>query len=1320
MRGSGRLRHTLRHGALILVAVLLMVPATALAQPTVNGLFYGDGDDALYQPYGTSIGGSVLYSYLDVPSTTLYVALVVNHAVNDLVCQDKDNPNDYMESADAGAPVFWNNHRNCNRASDSEFASFTLECAPMSPNSWSWRQAFGCSQVAGPPESSWVSADTCPSSTGIWPPSIMASTSWVQNVNAYQANLSPAWDMYVDGTALEDWKSPFLLADPDDVTIVPGYPTYSVAHEWEWSMFYEWSVDLGPGGTDCGSEPIFFLAGESHHSPPKSGPENDSFPPPSNPIFSDWGDLPDTYATTEAANGARHYITVDGPYLGVDLQSELDGVPTVDASGDGPEEDGLTINVTDDWDPATTQTISVEVANAPVGAVLAGWFDWNGDGDFGDPGEYFTWAVVAGSNSLDVVVGAAFDWASDSLPVRLRVMSSGAAAPGGSLDSTDFEDIATDGEVEDYIYSPGVLPVTLNAFASEFASGGSLTVRWQTASETDNVGFELLGRVRGEWQPLGEFVPSKGMNSSLPQSYEAEVFLPAGLTALELVNYDTRGLPERFGSFSPGARYGEFQAIQRVDWAKPRAERAARLEKRGFSKTGKAGHAAAADFAKSPRWRKLENSEPGRGARPRARGSRTTTFEPTESEAITLETGPMTHVAVTEAGIQRVSYETLRDSGLDLLGVRSRDIALTWRGEPVARWIDGKGTFGPGSSIEFIGRAPRGDDALYVESNLYQVSIDPVRARPADKMAKGKARKVSDAYLRESTVDRAAMYHPQSPTGDPWVEHTVLVRGASTVTLTIPVDGPVLDGPSRLLVGLGTVTDLPDLTGPGGEAIPEHNVEVWFSGPGSDFVHVTTASTSGQQDWELEAEIPRGVLQAGTNRLQLRFDTDYFYSLVVIDRYGVRYPGPYLGPELDFDSDPSAGGYRVHGFGGPSIAAYGEHDDGSLTRITPWVTPSAGGFAAELRQLDAAHFWLDESPYTPEVFTTDAPADLLAGPAELLVITASSFVGTQALDDYLAEKSAFQPVVIDVEDIYNGVGFGMALPAAITDYLKVRNQVYPFTHVQLVGTDCYDRLNYLSDCISFIPLPTARVGVTIYSPSQNRLVDLDGDGVGDKAVAQFSVRDEAELATIVQKGSDWNTSGLSGEESALLIAEETDRIHSFIAQIKRLKRRLDWSESDVLDMADHPDVNTAREVLRSALDDGRTVTVFSGHSSPSVWAFRSLVTASSVETLTNFGLPTVMVPLACETTYDISPNANVLGHQLLYGGGQGALAISGAVALSNLNDNERMAAFILDGLKSGLTLGEAVQAGRDALGTDYQTLLDNWMTQGDVTTRTTP
>jgi hypothetical protein len=349
------------------------------------------------------------------------------------------------------------------------------------------------------------------------------------------------------------------------------------------------------------------------------------------------------------------------------------------------------------------------------------------------------------------------------------------------------------------------------------------------------------------------------------------------------------------------------------------------------------------------------------------------------------------------------------------------------------------------------------------------------------------------------------------------------------------------------------------------------------------------------------------------------------------------------------------------------------------------------------------------------VFTTRASEDLFLGHSDLVIIAGSSFVGTSALDEYLASKAEFNPVVVDVEDIYNAVGYGMALPSAITDYLLARREINPFSHVQLVGSDCYDRRNYISQCISFVPLPTAAVGPTRYSPSHNRLVDLDSDGVADVAVAQFSIRSEDELATIVDKEQAWHASGLSSGNSALFIAEESDGVHDFLAQVNRVSRHLDAAVEDVLDMAAHPDIVTAREALRTSLDSGRAVTVFSGHSSSVMWAFRGLLTPSSVADLTNFGLPTLMLPLACETTYDVSPTADVLGHQLLYSGAQGALAISGAVSLANLDDNERMVEHVLAGLESGMTLGQAVQAGREALGSAYQTLQDNWLTQGDVT-----
>jgi hypothetical protein len=475
--------------ALCCALLLLLLPSAdaAAGPPTVNGLFYGNGDDQKYIPYLTSVGGSVQYVYFDALTNNLYVALVVDHSVNDLVCAPNEgggqNANLYVKSAG------WGNHRDCKRASDSEYASWTLACTlGDEEKTWNWQQALGCAITGGANPSNWVSDESCGPSQGggPWPQSIVSSTSWVHNVNAFQSNPSPAWDMYVHGDGTANWKSPFLSSDPNDVTVVPGYPTYSPDHEWEWSMVYEWSVDLGPGGVDCGNEAIYFITGESHHSPAKSGPEDDVFPPPDDGeqlFFLDFGALPEVYGTLLADDGARHLVTVEGPRLGTLIQIETDGIPTADASGEGNEVDGVTVIVNEDWVPSSTQTIQVEITNVHTGdglVLLGAWFDWNNGGDFADPGEFFSWTLGEGIHDLDIVVGADFDWENDDLYARFRVFSSEAAAPDGTLTQADWIGLASDGEVEDYFFPAGTLPVKLNAFSSE-AAGSSVTVRWQTA-----------------------------------------------------------------------------------------------------------------------------------------------------------------------------------------------------------------------------------------------------------------------------------------------------------------------------------------------------------------------------------------------------------------------------------------------------------------------------------------------------------------------------------------------------------------------------------------------------------------------------------------------------------------------------------------------------------------------------------------------------------------------------------------------------------------------------------------------------------------------
>ena len=150
----------------------------------------------------------------------------------------------------------------------------------------------------------------------------------------------------------------------------------------------------------------------------------------------DFGDAPDpTFATLLANDGARHDI-VPGFYLGAGVDGEPDGLTTADASGDGLDDDGVTLE--DFLVVDATAPISVV---ASVGGLLDAWIDFNGDGDWDDAGEqiFDSQLLLAGSNALTInvpdtaVPGTTF--------ARFRLSSAGGLGVTG---------LAADGEVEDY------------------------------------------------------------------------------------------------------------------------------------------------------------------------------------------------------------------------------------------------------------------------------------------------------------------------------------------------------------------------------------------------------------------------------------------------------------------------------------------------------------------------------------------------------------------------------------------------------------------------------------------------------------------------------------------------------------------------------------------------------------------------------------------------------------------------------------------------------------------------------------------------------
>ncbi|MEO8276729.1 MAG: GEVED domain-containing protein [Thermoanaerobaculia bacterium] len=154
----------------------------------------------------------------------------------------------------------------------------------------------------------------------------------------------------------------------------------------------------------------------------------------------DLGDAPDSYGTLVASNGPNHGVT-SGFSLGATVDTESDGQPSVGATGDGADEDGVTIPA--QLVACSSVNLNVTLTNTAAIATprLDAWIDFDGDGAFDDPRDRIatSLALVSGANALPVNVPC--DSHSALTYGRFRLSSAGTATPLGP---------ALDGEVEDW------------------------------------------------------------------------------------------------------------------------------------------------------------------------------------------------------------------------------------------------------------------------------------------------------------------------------------------------------------------------------------------------------------------------------------------------------------------------------------------------------------------------------------------------------------------------------------------------------------------------------------------------------------------------------------------------------------------------------------------------------------------------------------------------------------------------------------------------------------------------------------------------------
>jgi len=255
----------------------------------------------------------------------------------------------------------------------------------------------------------------------------------------------------------------------------------------------------------------------------------------------DMGDLSACNYPTLVNNPAHALTGV--AWLGAGITGEpVPNTLNVDPADDGVVYHGLP------WMPCTLVSVTVTVTAGPNYGYyldvcsghlyLNGWKDGNLDGDFCDtlcvvagavgadewivqdvlvtPGPWLFTFIDPGVTNMGIYDGV-FRWRLTSQPVGRQGFGllDPVSCPSMTCGTYAFDLV---GEVEDYIITDGQLPVELTSFTA-VAGEGEVTLRWNTASETNNDHFTIYKRTVGEsnFTRLAD-IPGNGTTSQ-PNDY---------------------------------------------------------------------------------------------------------------------------------------------------------------------------------------------------------------------------------------------------------------------------------------------------------------------------------------------------------------------------------------------------------------------------------------------------------------------------------------------------------------------------------------------------------------------------------------------------------------------------------------------------------------------------------------------------------------------------------------------------------------------------------------------------------------------------------
>jgi hypothetical protein len=605
-----------------------------------------------------------------------------------------------------------------------------------------------------------------------------------------------------------------------------------------------------------------------------------------------------------------------------------------------------------------------------------------------------------------------------------------------------------------------------------------------------------------------------------------------------------------------------------------------------------------------------------------------------------LESAGEIRISVLEEGIYQINLAKIGWENFqpDSFQLYHRDI-------PQPIWIEGDGAE---AQLFFYGQT---SDSLYTKENFYILRrIDsPGLRMSAQTFSPPDSTEAADYVTATLKLEENQLYAPLVEKGDPWLWRKMI--GPQTETIEAMLPHATSNG-GKLRIELWGNTKAP--------ADPDHHVRVSVNGQ-----LVADDVWDGQIRHKVEASIPGGILQDGSNTIEIKIpgDTGSTIEIVYLD---------WL--EIDYARQPQAEGDRLifsagtkpvelTGFGGSPVLF-------DVTNPQKMIrTELAGG--SDWFDGEPGHRYfavgpegylnpngLYSSQLEPDLRNPTAGADYLAiGPPDLLI----------PLDPLLdwRESQNLSTLSLPVQAVYDQFNAGMPEPEAIQQFLAyaVQNWDTPPRYILLVGDTSYDFRGYTVPAENN-RLPTMMVSTLFggLTGSDVVIAEINDDPWPDLAIGRIPAQTAGQVVVFVEKTLGYEKQPFEADWQKKILAIADGQEAQFRVEAQEFLDN--FSGKYITELIAPPAGSEASREVIQAIEDGSLITAYFGHGSLNMLGKDRLFSSDDVPDLSNAGRLPIMLHITCLTGLFIHPTQPSLAEDLLWQTNGGAVAILAPTSLT--------------------------------------------------------